>query len=318
VHARDTVFWPNITTDIDSMVEQCGECQEFQNHQKAEPPLPHEIPKHPWSKVGTDIFHLQGKHYVIIVDYTTKFFEFCQLPDITSPTVVLHTKRIFSKFGIPELVFSDNGPEFSAQDYLQFSRDWGFIHETSSPEFHQCNGLVERTIQTVKKTLLKCFKSGSDPYMAMLALRTTPLTAHNTSPATAMFGRDIRSNLPSLENDLHTPLPMTNQPYELPILERGQQVRIHDHKSWSRPGVIEEQRAEPRSYDVRLENGRTIRRNRRHILKTVPTASDTTQLDQEDTLNTPLQIPPSTADVETTTRSGRITRAPSYLGDYTA
>ena len=67
-----------------------------------------------------------------------------------SPTVVHHTNEIFSKFGIP-LVYSDNGPEFVAKEYTDFSKEWDFLHDTSSPTYPESNGLVERSIQTVKK-----------------------------------------------------------------------------------------------------------------------------------------------------------------------
>ena len=85
--------------------------------------IPHGIPEIPWTKVGTDLFILNSKIYLIVVDYTTNYFDISMLPNKESPTVVVHTKRIFSRYGIPKEVFSDNGPEFIAREYVEFSKD---------------------------------------------------------------------------------------------------------------------------------------------------------------------------------------------------
>ena len=85
-----------------------------------------------------------------------------------------HTKSIFACHGIPETVISDNGLQFISGEYDKFAKFWGFDHDFSSPEYPQSNGMVEQTIQTVKKTLRKAKLSNDDPYLAILALRTTP------------------------------------------------------------------------------------------------------------------------------------------------
>ena len=128
-----------------------------QKHSAKEPLIPHNIPTEVWSKVGTDLFSIKNKNYLIVTDYNTKFFDVMYLPDTNAPTVVKHTKSCFAKFGIPKTVFSDNGPQFISNEYKLFSKQWDFVHDTSSPEFTQSNGFVERMIQTLKKSLGKTF-----------------------------------------------------------------------------------------------------------------------------------------------------------------
>ena len=65
-----------------------------------------------WTRVGTDLFKMQGKDYLLIVDYHTNYPEISLLPDTTSATVIKHTKSIFARHGIPEVVISDNGPQW--------------------------------------------------------------------------------------------------------------------------------------------------------------------------------------------------------------
>ena len=108
-----------------------------------------------------------------------------------------HTKSCFAKFGIPKTVFSDNGPQFTANEYKLFSKQWDFVHDTSSPEFAQRNGFVERMIQTHKNSLDETFASDQDPYLALLTLRTTP-DEEGISPAHRLMDRQPRTIIASL------------------------------------------------------------------------------------------------------------------------
>ena len=107
--------------------------KKYQNKLKQKTLMSHEIPENPWTKVGTDLFELNERNYVIVVDYTTNFYDISQIPDKQSSTVVLHTKRLFSRYGIPKLVISDNGPEFIGNAYQKFSEECNFIHVKPSP-----------------------------------------------------------------------------------------------------------------------------------------------------------------------------------------
>ena len=72
--ARDTFYWPGMNQEITDLVANCETCITFRNYHQKETLKPHEIPSSPWIKVGTDVFHLKNKHYLIIVDYHSKFF----------------------------------------------------------------------------------------------------------------------------------------------------------------------------------------------------------------------------------------------------
>ena len=109
-NARSTMYWPNIDKDINEMISNCNACQKYRNLNPREPLLSHEIPKDVWNKVATDLFVCLNKLYLIVIDYTSKYFEIAQLPDVSSDTVITHVRSIFARHGIPKVVFSDNGP----------------------------------------------------------------------------------------------------------------------------------------------------------------------------------------------------------------
>lgn len=141
--ARESLFWPNINNQLEHSVKSCSSCQEFKNRQPKEPLLHHSVPDTPWTKLATDLFYLKRKSFVIIVDYTTKYFDLSEIPNCTSHTVAEHTKAILSRYGIPKEIISDGGPEFIGKEYKQFCKAWDINHTYSSPEHHESNGLAE-------------------------------------------------------------------------------------------------------------------------------------------------------------------------------
>ena len=111
-----------------------------------------------------DLFELKGQSYLILVDYYSRWIETVHLKQTTSVAVMEHCKSIFARFGIPEVVLSDNGPQFSSRELLKFSQDYCFTHITSSPYHPQGIGEAERDVQTMKNLL----KKSTDPYTALL------------------------------------------------------------------------------------------------------------------------------------------------------
>ena len=173
----------------------------------------------------------------------------------------------------------DNGPEFSSSEYKQFAKDWDFDHDTSSPEYPQSNGFIERTIQTVNSTLKKALRNNEDPYLAILALRTTPQRNGMPSPATCLMKRDLRTILPSFNVNKKRGKPKSPKPSMLKQnydqhakehkpLQPGATVRYRKHNTWSKKGRVVKKLSQPRSYQIETESGNIIRRNRRHLVNT--------------------------------------------------
>ena len=97
---------------------------------------------------------------------------------------------------------SDNGPEYIGNDYKLFAKQCDFKHDSYSSNYPKSNGQIEQTIQTIKKTLKKAFKSNNHLYLALLALQTSPGPNNNTPPATLLYHRPIRTILPSMNTNI--------------------------------------------------------------------------------------------------------------------
>ena len=148
--------------------------------------------------MGTDLYDLKSLKYLIMIDYHSRYVEVSPLlSNQTAKETIRALKSVFARHGIPEIVRSDNGPQYSSAEFAKFAKDWGFKHVTSSPKYPQSNGEVERAVQTVKMLL----KKEEDPHKALLAYRSTPLE-NGFSPAELLFGRKIRTTVPTISENL--------------------------------------------------------------------------------------------------------------------
>lgn len=281
--ARECVYWPGMAARVREFVSQCEICRSMDMKQQKEPLQPHSVPSRPWVKLGADLFELDGQSFLVIVDYHSGFVELDVLSKTTSGAVIRMLKAQFARHGIPELLITDNGPQFASAKFQDFARQWDFEHRTSSPAYPQSNGRAENAVKTVKR-LIKCAKrAGSDPWLAILDYRNTPTESLGSSPARRLFSRRTRTLVPTAASLLKPSL-VDDDPRRLadvkaqqskrynrtakalPVLQKGDAVRIEPTRGsdvW-RKGVIKAQLPN-RSYDVQTEAGTTIRRTRRHL-----------------------------------------------------
>ncbi|XP_015774920.1 PREDICTED: uncharacterized protein K02A2.6-like [Acropora digitifera] len=165
--------------------------------------IPSAVPARPWQVLGTDLFSLKGRTYLLVVDYFSRFIEISiLLASQKSSETIRALKSIFAIHGIPDILRSDNGPQFVSTEYDEFSKEYSFTHVTSSPKLPQANGEAERAVQTIKKAL----KKEKDLAKALMSYRATPLE-NGYSPAEMLFGRKIRTTVPEFLDQLKPPWP---------------------------------------------------------------------------------------------------------------
>ena len=102
-----------------------------------------------------------------MIDYYSHFPEMARLNSKTASCVITHLKSLCARYGIPEVLMSDNMP-FNSRSFCDFANDWNFDLVWSSPRYPQSNGMVERSVQTVKMLLKKAKSEAKDPYIALL------------------------------------------------------------------------------------------------------------------------------------------------------
>ena len=287
-----------------------------------------------------DHFDSRGKTYLIVVDYNSRWIEIKRLQNQTSDHVINILKELFATHGIPDIVISDNGPQYASESFQKFARNYGFIHATSSPRYAQANGESERAVRTVKELL----KKNQDPYLALLSYRSTPLL-NGLSPSELLMGRRLKTQLPVLPSTLK-PRSTTSELERVKVKEElyrtkqektfNKRHRARDLTPWkagdavwvkdqSKEGRILSPTQYPRSYLVKTDKG-ILRRNRSALVSTTeekPTNPDKTA---EQPLTIQQKVPPPTdrprpssentppaEGLQLTTRSRRVIRPPQRL-----
>ena len=290
--ARQAVFWPAINSDIASTVGACADCQLYLPSQAKEPIRSDEIPSSPFVDVSTDLFSESGQVFMVMVClYTGWPMVHRWYQDPTSRQVINVLKSWFCLMGIPTRLKSDNGPQYSADDFKQFCREWNIKHVTSSPHYPQSNAHSELCVKLIKRLVQKV---GTDIFSdsfarGLLEIRNTP-RANGHSPAELLYNRPMRSHVPTLPQPSGPQASQVKQHRErirqktqevydrsakpLPELRPGQQVLVQDEKTkrWSHRGTIIA-RGDNRDYTVDLGRSRHLVRNRRFIRPCPPETS---------------------------------------------
>ena len=284
---REVIWWPVMSNEIRQKMENCEICAHHRHQQRKEPLQPTVLPSRPWEKLASDLFVWQGVHYIVAVDYYSRFPEVRRLSGLSASSVIQALKSIFACHGIPCELVSDNGPQYSCAEFRRFASEYGFKHLTSSPRYPQGNGLVERCVQTVKNLLKKAHESGGDFYLALMAYRAAPKQTKGVSPAQLLMGRSLRTTLSSLPPLLQPKLVERDLISERDAHMKGKQVEYYnarqgalpltplnvgdkvlvwdmDVRLWRIPAVVIKVVNNP-SYIVRRQGGSTMRRNRHQL-----------------------------------------------------
>ena len=285
--AHASVWWPRLSPDLKRWIDACRFCQTNRRAQHAEPMVSRGLPERPWMKIGADLCQRGSQMYLIVVDYYSRWIEIEHLRSTTSAQVINHMKSLFARWGIPDEVRSDGGPQFTSAEFADFARHYGFLHTLSDPYYPQGNGAAERGVQTAKRIM-----SQPDPYLALLTYRSTPLDVTGCTPSQLIMGRQLRSRLPTTKAHLVPRWPdmahiarradeakrkstadfnRRHGARPLPALQPGDVVltRLPGERRWTDPQQIIGRGGE-RTYHVR---------NRRHLQPVdVPYVPDTRQL----------------------------------------
>ena len=151
--ARETIYWPNMKSDIKDFTSKRETCASYSTRQQKETLISHEVPDRPCAKISTDLFNLDHKNYILTVDYFSGFFEIDRLYDQKVSTVIRKLKTHMARHGIPDELLADSGSRYTSREFKSFAKEYNFNHMTTSPYHHQSNGRAESAVKEAKKIL---------------------------------------------------------------------------------------------------------------------------------------------------------------------
>ena len=194
------MYWPGIDNDI---VLKCKQCHARllaiqpprANHSQTQT-------KPPISGSSWRFCSYARQDFLILVDCYSDW------PDIfpmghntTTPHLTAVFKQSFCRTGVPDVFWSDQGPQFTAKSFQDFAKTWGFQQITSTPTYPQSNGKIEATVKSMKKLSQMSWNGRyiDDDKLTrvLLQYRNTPSRKDGLSPAMKLFGKRIQDTLPA-------------------------------------------------------------------------------------------------------------------------
>lgn len=283
--ARSYFWWPNLDEAIEKIAQGCSSCVMFSANPPKAPLMLWDYPNKIWTRLHADFFGpCLNKYFLVIEDATSKWLECFQINNYGSQTAINCFRRLFSRFGLPHEVCTDNGAAFCSGDFQEFLLQFGITHKTGAPYHPETNGLAESGVKIMKKALLKAHNDGVRDINLILdtflfQYRNTPHTTTCESPAKLLFGRNLRTKfdllLPSTQNLVQEKQNRIQKKFKRPhevFFESGDVVWARDYREHSKKWIkgIVSQVLGRRTYIIEVDSGKTWKRHIDQLKKCYP------------------------------------------------
>lgn len=285
MRSKELYYWPGMSSEIEEFVAACRICEGLHRRNPKEPLQQHPVPKYAWEQVAMDIFEYAGTSYLAVVDSYSGWLISEKLKNKSIDEIIRVLKQLFTKFGIPTGIRSDNVP-FNSYKFKNFANECNMNLTFSSPNYPQSNGLAEKAVSIAKNILKKNILDNRNDYQEqILEYNVTPLQDMLLSPAQLFMGRTLKTRHPISkiilnkknvnENDIIKKIKNKREKQQLyynksaKLLSKlyvNDKVLFLKNNKWHYGIIIK--KYNNRSYIVKDSNGNTYRRNRRFMVNT--------------------------------------------------
>ena len=278
--ARRYLWWPNVDHDIECTVKSCVRCQE-QAKNPAKKTGTWTWSNGPWKRLHIDFAGpFMGKMFLVVVDAYSKYLDVVPMDHATSATTIKALRHIFSIFGLPEHIVTDNGSQFSSQEFKNWLTQNGIIHTLTAPGHPATNGLAERYVGLFKSKMKEVGQTGESIQERidrfLLAYRTTP-TSIGRSASELLTNRQprIRYNALRASTTKQQVRMFEDSSKETPSYQVGDAVfalNFGRGPRWSAGTVLHIN--SPFSYDIQVEGNLVWKRHRDQLRQRTIAATD--------------------------------------------
>ena len=283
--AKQMYFWKGMSSEIKQLIDACEQCQTHANFQQKETLMPTHA-TYPMEQNSADFAEYASKRYLIHVDRFSGYMWIYKMPRATTQGTIQAMWQTFYQFGFPKKLRTDNGGQFVSDAFILACRKDNIEQEWSSPFHSISNGFCEKYVGIAKNLIKK--GANFEEIQRMLQLYNNTPNTSTRSPSELFFGRKLRTNLPTLEENFN---PLTKEKVDEAIIKRkelydkrqieynksardltplriNQPVRIYNSTTseWDTKGIVKFcDKTCGRSYRIETQNGNLIWRNRRYL-----------------------------------------------------
>ncbi|XP_041435047.1 uncharacterized protein K02A2.6-like [Xenopus laevis] len=271
--ARGYLWWPGLDQDIENFVSQCTACASVQNQPPTAPLHPWTWATSPWERIHIDYAEINQQTFLLVIDSYSKWLEVLPTKISTSEKTITLLHNLFASYGLPKELVSDNGPQFTSQEFQYFLKQNGIKHKLTPPYHPASNGAAERAVQTFKKAWMKhsvaSESAGTTGELRLcrflFSYRNIPHSVTESTPAELFLKRHLQSRLdlfkPSLADTVEKHQKQQVRAHNSSRQRHkdfypGDKVLVRDFRHsgclWS-PGTICHRRG-PLTYEVQIGN----------------------------------------------------------------
>ena len=197
---RDGKYWLNARTDCETFVSACNECQKYTIVRSGYHPQKSILANQPMDHVLVDLLgplpESNGFTFILVcIDVFSRFIFLKPLINKTAISVAENLYSIFTLFGHPKILQTDNGTEFVNGILEHLGNLFNWSHRTIVPYHPQANGMVERAVRTTLDFIRKNINNSSewafDLQKIQLKINQRISSSHSSVPFNVMFARNL-------------------------------------------------------------------------------------------------------------------------------
>ena len=194
---RSFIWWPGLDQAIEETASQGQPCKITAAMPKPVVRHPWQHPNKPWERVHIDYGQWGNYHFFVLVDAFSKWPEIKLVSTTTTRMTINILSDIFTRYGFPQIIVSDNGPQFTSVEFKDFLCQNHIIHHNSPPYHPATNRLAENMVKNIKAHLKKhnhanIHRSISD---FLRTYRNVPHTTTGTAPVHLVLAQAPRTHL---------------------------------------------------------------------------------------------------------------------------
>jgi transposase InsO family protein len=199
---EERFYWKNMRRDVSSFVNRCAKCQVSKIVRIPPAPASSFNADSPWEVITVDLMGpyppgtYQSTFLLVVVDMFTKYVELFPLRKAKTEAVTDMLWQVCCRWGVPKVILSDNGTQFTSGHYSDWCRAPG-IKPFYISAYHPQANLTERYNQTIKtmivSTIEKCKHWDRHLPELAFALRTAQNDSTQFSPDYLNTGRIFRT-----------------------------------------------------------------------------------------------------------------------------
>lgn len=255
--ARQYFWWPNLDADIENYVKSCNACMTHSKTPNKSILIPFETGKYVFDRIHIDFLGpFKGKSFLIMTDAFSKWPEVYEMPRVDTRTTLNKLRECFARYGLPNVIVSDNGLSFVSAEFETFCKNNGIVHLTSVPYHPSTNGAAENSVKSFKQALSKMLAdatTASDELSTLISkylfsYRNTPHCVTNETPSKLMFSRKIKTRFDFLNKSVVDKAKQKQMKYHqgnrFINLQEGEIVYVRDYRynpnkpTWTKAVVV--------------------------------------------------------------------------------